>query len=172
MPRIGGIASGESRVRKHAGWDETAGGAAYSDAPVDTHGAASSIRGGGVRVCRLNLPNRRIRDPVCPVVWEGGAVRFLPIPIWAQRVAQVCPPSAEDRVSDRTLNLPALQEHAMHQYEVIFSLYQNAAGTVGVANMTPGRTVVTARNIGEAQSQVKAMYASFPKVILSGCRQL
>ena len=60
----------------------------------------------------------------------------------------------------------------MHQYEVIFSLYQNAAGTVGVANMTPGRTVVTARNIGEAQSQVKAMYASFPKVILSGCRQL
>ena len=27
---------------------------------------------------------------------------------WAQRVAQVCPPSAEDRVSDRTLNLPAL----------------------------------------------------------------
>ena len=56
MPRIGGIASGESRVRKHAGWDETAGGAAYSDAPVDTHGAASSIRRSGSKradsICR------------------------------------------------------------------------------------------------------------------------
>ena len=60
----------------------------------------------------------------------------------------------------------------MNQYEVIVSLYKNAAGTLGVANMTPGRTVVSARNVGEAQSQVRAMYASFPKVILSGCRQI
>jgi hypothetical protein len=69
MPRIGGIASGESRVRKHAGRDETAGGAACSNAPVDARGAASSIRRGGMQACRLNLPNRRIRDPY--VRWCG-----------------------------------------------------------------------------------------------------
>ena len=69
MPRIGGIASGESRRRKRKGWDETAGGAACSDAPVDTRGAASSIRCSGFQACRLNLPNRRIRDPY--VRWCG-----------------------------------------------------------------------------------------------------
>ena len=69
MTRIGGTASGESRVRKHAAWDETASGAASGQAPVDARGAAASIRRGGIQACRLNLPNRRIPDPY--VRWCG-----------------------------------------------------------------------------------------------------
>ena len=43
MPRKTAIASGESRRREPAGWDESGIGAARSDAPVDMRGAIEPI---------------------------------------------------------------------------------------------------------------------------------
>ena len=50
MPRKTAIASGESRGRKPAGWDESGIGAARKDAPVDAYAATEPIRHNG-RMC-------------------------------------------------------------------------------------------------------------------------
>lgn len=60
----------------------------------------------------------------------------------------------------------------MDQYEVTFSVYQNAAGTIGVSNLCPGRTVVSAPNHGAALAMVKAQFSGFPKVIIVSGRRL
>jgi voltage-gated sodium channel len=54
-------------------WDELAAGALGEDAPVGVHTPP-----------RLNLPNRRIRDPYVQWCGRGEAVRPLPIPIRRQ----------------------------------------------------------------------------------------
>lgn len=55
----------------------------------------------------------------------------------------------------------------MKQWKVGFSVYQNASGTHGVANLCPGQTVVSAPNYGAAVSMVKGMFMAYPKVIVS-----
>ena len=62
-------------IRRGAGrlsgiWDEPAAGALGQDAPVGVHTPP-----------RLNLPNRRMRDPYVRWCGRGEAVRLLPIPI-------------------------------------------------------------------------------------------
>jgi hypothetical protein len=54
-------------------WDELAAGALREDAPVGVHTPP-----------RLNLPNRRIRDPYIRWCGRREAVRPLPIPIRRQ----------------------------------------------------------------------------------------
>ncbi len=64
--------------RELAGWGECVAGAARDDAPVVTHAAMVPIRHNGCQACRLNLLNRRIRDPY--VRWcerEGPRGFFL-----------------------------------------------------------------------------------------------
>ena len=53
LPRKTTIASGESRGRKPAGWDESGIGAARNDAPVDACAATEPLRHNGPM--RINL---------------------------------------------------------------------------------------------------------------------
>jgi hypothetical protein len=64
------MASGEVLDCMAAIWDELAAGALGADAPVGVHTPP-----------RLNLPNRRIREPYVRWCGRGEAVRPLPIPI-------------------------------------------------------------------------------------------
>ena len=60
----------------------------------------------------------------------------------------------------------------MKQFEVTFSVYKNAAGTIGVANLSPGKTVVSAPHDGAARSMVQAQFASYPMVLISSVQEL
>ena len=62
MLKIEGTAPGESRRRKPAGWGEALGGKTGDNASVSTANPVCWL-------VRLNLPNRRIRDPY--VRWCG-----------------------------------------------------------------------------------------------------
>ena len=66
----GEMASGEGLGRRSSLWEDLAAGTAGEATPVE------------VRIAlRLELPNRRIRDPYVRWCGRGEAVRPLPIPI-------------------------------------------------------------------------------------------
>ena len=66
------MASGESAGRKSGGWDEIEVGEVGKDAPVGVHRQFA---------LHVDLICRTAVYVTRTVVWEGGAVRLLPIPI-------------------------------------------------------------------------------------------
>ena len=88
MPRKTAIASGESRRRKPAGWDESGIGAARNDAPVDACAATEPIRHNGRMridsICRTAVYVTRSYGGV------GGESReAFPYPDWASHSQEV-----------------------------------------------------------------------------------
>ena len=81
MPRKTAIASGESRRRQSAAWDESGIGAARSDAPVDARGSTMSFRHGGPMrigsICRTAVYVTRTYGGV-----GGGGREVFPYPDW------------------------------------------------------------------------------------------
>lgn len=82
MPRNLSIASGESRERKPAGWDESMVGAVGNDVPVDAHEAKMSFRHNGQMpidsICRTAGYVTRTSGGV-----GGGSREAFPYPDWA-----------------------------------------------------------------------------------------
>lgn len=58
------------------------------------------------------------------------------------------------------------------RFEVYFSAYQNAAGTIGVVNLCPARTIVVAETLGAARSMVEAQYSNFPRLIIAAVKEI
>jgi len=79
LPRNTAIASGETRVRKPAGWDERGIGAVRDDAPVDACAATESFGHNGLMridsICRTAVYVTRSYDGV-----GGGSREAFPYP--------------------------------------------------------------------------------------------